>query len=94
MVQSRKSQRRSRISQRRSRKIQRGGVADYPYAFQTKEELAQFGSLPDNTWASGLGQNPGLNDQTTADTGGYRLTTGGSMKRKSRSRKLRQHKNN
>lgn len=91
MVQSRKSQRRSRISQRRSRKIQRGGVAEYPAAFQSKAELAQFGALPDNTWASGMGQNPGLNDQMTADTGGYHLVSGGSLNRKSRSRKRRQH---
>jgi len=83
----------SRKSQQRSRKIQRGGVAAYPDSFQTKEELAQFGPLPDNTWASGLGHNPGLNDQITADTGGYRLTTGGSRNRRSRSRKLRQNKN-
>jgi hypothetical protein len=86
MGQSRKSKRRSRISQR-------GGVADYPAAFQSKAELAQFGPLPDNTWASGLGQNPGLNDQMTADTGGYHLVSGGSRNRRSRSRKLRQNKN-
>ncbi len=84
MVQSRKSK-------RRSRKIQRGGVAAYPAAFQSKAELAQFGSLPDNTWASGLGRNPGLNDQMSADTGGYRLVSGGSRNRKSRSRKIRKH---
>jgi hypothetical protein len=81
-------------SRKRSRKFQRGGFADYPASFQTKAELAQFGSLPDNTWAAGLGKNPGVNDQMTADTGGFYLTKGGSRKKQMRSRKNLQQKIN
>ncbi len=81
-------------SRKRSRKSQRGGMADYPAAFQTKAELAQFGSLPGNTWAAGLGRDPALNDQMEADTSGYYLAKGGSRKRQNRSRKSRKQRRN
>ena len=68
-----------------------GGFADYPGSLQTKAELAQFGPLPNNTWASGMGRNPGVNDQMTADTGGFYFSKGGSRKKQSKSRKNRQH---
>jgi hypothetical protein len=76
--------------QKRSRKNQRGGMSDYPAAFQTRAELAQFGPLPGNTWAAGLGRNPGINDQMAADTGGYFVARGGN-KRIRKSRKQRRN---
>jgi|LauGreDrversion4_2_1035121.scaffolds.fasta_scaffold1388178_2 hypothetical protein len=69
----------------------RGGFAEYPASLQTKAELAQFGPLLDNTWASGLGRNPALNDQMAADTGGFYLSKGGSRKKQNRSRKVKQY---
>jgi len=68
-----------RISRKR---FMNGGLAEYPGSLQTAAELAQFGSLPGNTWASGLGRNAGLNDQMTADTGGYYLVGSGFMRKK------------
>ena len=77
----------SKNNQQNRRKLI-GGFAEYPGSFLTKSELAQFGSLPGNTWASGLGRNPGVNDQMSADTTSYQLV--GSGKKKSRrSRKQR-----
>lgn len=77
-------------NQKRSRKNQRGGMSDYPAVFQTSAELAQFGPLPGNTWAAGLGRNPGINDQMAADTGGYFVARGGNR----RSRKSRKQRRN
>jgi len=80
-------------SRQHYRKNQHGGFAEYPDSFQTKAELAQFGPLPDNSWASGLGKNPGLNDQISADTIIYKVNNGGSRKKQHRSRKQRSKKN-
>ncbi len=77
-------------AQKRSRKNQRGGMSDYPAAFQTRSELAQFGPLPGNTWSAGLGRNPGVNDQMEADTGGFVVARGGS-RRIRKSRRLRRN---
>ena len=77
--------------QKRSRKNQRGGMSDYPAAFQTRAELAQFGSLPGNTWTAGLGRNPGINDQMAADTGGYFVARGGNRRRIRKSRTQRRN---
>jgi hypothetical protein len=78
----------SKKNQQNRRRTLKGGFAEYPGSLQTKSELAQFGSLPGNTWASGLGKNPGLNDQMSANTTSYQLV--GSGKKKSRrSRKQR-----
>ncbi len=77
-------------NQKRSRKNQRGGMSDYPAVFQTRAEMAQFGPLPGNTWAAGLGRNPGINDQMAADTGGYFVARGGNIRiRKSRRKQRR-----
>jgi len=68
-----------RISRKR---IMKGGLAEYPGSLQTAAELAQFGPLPGNTWASGLGRNAGINDQMSADTGGYYLVGSGFNRRR------------
>ena len=50
---------------------------------QTPSEIAQFGLLPGNDWAAGLGQNPGVTTQMSADAafpgqaGGKRKNKGG-----------------
>ncbi len=73
-----KRSQKKRISRRRS---MRGGFAPYPASLQTSAELAQFGPLPDNTWAAGLGQNAAITDQMEADTGGYYLVGSGRRRR-------------
>ena len=70
------------VKSKKNQKFMYGGFSEYPGSFQTKNELLQFGSLPGNDWAAGLGHNPAITDQMGAGAGLYRLKKSGKKSRR------------